>query len=307
MDIEVKEIQEFIKENKPKLKKLKKNVITVAIVIGLCIVGSRFFSIINPGYVGIQYSLNGGLKDEVLEQGLRFHSPIIKVTQYPISRQQVYLSASAQESGKGDSSFTIPTSDGKTVSVDLEFSYKFDAEKLANTYAEFKGKSPEYIADTFIRAKIKSWAGEVSSKFSLIDIYGEKRTELNQAVQEYVQPRFEEYGIIIDGVSFTQIRLDSQTAEAIQTKINKQQEVETQKLELEKTKIENEKKLEIARTEAETIKLQAEAQAEANRILSESVTDNLIKLKEVEARLQHGWVTVQGANSTAVVTSGTNE
>lgn len=37
--------------------------------------------------------------------------------------------------------------------------------------------------------------------------------------------------------------------------------------------------------------------AEANRIISESITDELIKMTEAEARKKHGWVTVQGADS----------
>ena len=148
---------------------------------------------------------------------------------------------------------------------------------------------------------MKSWSGEVSSKFALTEIYGEKRTELNNAVQEYVEPKFEEYGIIIEGVSFTQIRLDEETTKAIQNKINKQQEVETSKLELEKAKIENEKKIAQAQAEAEEIRIKAQAEADANRILSQSITENLIKLKEVEARDKHGWITVNGANSTAVI------
>lgn len=258
-------------------------------------------TIVGAGYVGIQYSLNGGIKNEVLEQGLRFKSPIIKVTQYPISRQQVYLSANKDEGKGADSSFNIPTSDGKSVNVDLEFSYKFDIDSLAKTYTEFRGKRPEYIEDTFIRAKMKSWSGEVSSKFALTDIYGEKRTELNNAVQSYVAPKFAEYGIIIEGVSFTQIRLDEETTKAIQNKINKQQEVETSKLELEKSKIENEKKIAQAQAEAEQIRIKAQAEADANKTLANSITEELIKLKEVEARDKHGWITVNGVNSTAVV------
>ena len=41
----------------------------------------------------------------------------------------------------------------------------------------------------------------------------------------------------------------------------------------------------------------AEAEAESNRIISESITDELIKMKEAEARLEHGWVEVQGADT----------
>ena len=42
---------------------------------------------------------------------------------------------------------------------------------------------------------------------------------------------------------------------------------------------------------------EANAKAEANTILSESITDNLIKMKEAEARYKHGWITVQGADT----------
>lgn len=288
------------------MRKRIRDSILATIILGVLLIGgillASSITIINAGYVGIQYSLNGGIKDEILEQGLRFKSPIVKVTQYPISRQQVFLSANGNEGKSTNESFYIPTSDGKTVSVDLEFSYKFDPNKLSKTYSEFRGKNPEYIEETFIRAKMKSWSGEVSSKFSLIDIYGDKRIELNKAVQDYIAPKFEEYGIIIEGVSFTQIRLDEQTAQAIQNKINKQQEVETSKLELEKAKIENQKKIEQAQAEAEQIKIKAQAEADANKTLANSITEPLIKLKEVEARQLHGWITVNGANSTAVVT-----
>ena len=41
----------------------------------------------------------------------------------------------------------------------------------------------------------------------------------------------------------------------------------------------------------------AQAEAEANRIISESITENLIKMTEAEARKKHGWITVQGADA----------
>ena len=43
------------------------------------------------------------------------------------------------------------------------------------------------------------------------------------------------------------------------------------------------------------------AEAEANRLKSESITDELIRMTEAEARKEHGWVTTMGAD--AVVTS----
>ena len=47
----------------------------------------------------------------------------------------------------------------------------------------------------------------------------------------------------------------------------------------------------------------AKAEAEANRLKSESITDELIRMTEAEARKEHGWVTVQGG-SPVVTTDG---
>ena len=42
---------------------------------------------------------------------------------------------------------------------------------------------------------------------------------------------------------------------------------------------------------------EARGEAEAYRIKSEQITDKLLKKWELDARMQHGWVTIQGANT----------
>ncbi|MDO5292814.1 MAG: prohibitin family protein [bacterium] len=269
---------------------------TVAVVI----LGFSCMEKIQPGYVGIVYNLKGGIEDELLTQGLHIVSPFKKINSYSVATEQAYLSRDEKEGSEDDDSFTIPTSDGKTVNVDLEFSYHFDSEVLPQTFTTFKGQSGYSIEQTFIRGKIKAWTSEVSSTFSVIDIYGEKRAELNSKVLEHVKEKFSEYGIIIDSVNFSRISLDEQTEEAIQQRINKQQELETAKLESQKATIEAEKKKIQAEADAQAKIIAAEAEAKANKLLEQSITDELIRMKEAEARLQHGWVTVQGADAVVV-------
>ena len=73
---------------------------------------------------------------------------------------------------------------------------------------------------------------------------------------------------------------------AINERSKKAQEIEAAKQELEKQKI-----------EAETKRVQAEAEAKANKIISDSITEELLKQMEMEARLKHGWIEIQGANT----------
>lgn len=274
-------------------KKLGALVIAGTMVI-VGVIGVLSTTTIKAGYVGIQYSMNGGVKDEILSQGVHLVSPLVKVKEYTIATEQAYLSRDKKEGSKDDDSFNIPTSDGKTVNVDLEFSYRFDVDKLTETYTRFKGQSGKEIEDTFIRGKMKAWASEVSSKFSVMDIYGEKRSELNAKVLEHLRNKFEEYGIVIDSVNFSRIELDEETEKAIQQRINKQQELEAAKIETEKAKEQGKKKEIEAQAEANARLIEAEGEAKANKELTKSLTPELIKMKEMEARLQHGWITVQG-------------
>lgn len=115
----------------------------------------------------------------MLTQGWHLVSPTKKVTTYSIGIEQSYLTAEDKGDSKDDESFSIPTSDGKTVRVNLEFSYRFDEARVADTFVTFKGKSGETIKDTFIKPKVIAWTQEVSANYPVTDIFGDKRTAIN--------------------------------------------------------------------------------------------------------------------------------
>lgn len=197
------------------------------IVAGVLIAGALGVGIfctekIPAGYVGVVYNMNGGVDGETLQQGWHLVSPTKKVTSYSIGIEQSYLTAENKGDSKNDESFNIPTSDGKTVRVDLEFSYRFDEERVADTFVMFKGKSGEEIKNTFIKPKIVAWTQEVSANYPVTDIFGDKRTEINAELDSYLKDKFDGYGIIIDTVNFTNISVDDETAAAIQKKVNAQ-------------------------------------------------------------------------------------
>ena len=158
-----------------------------ATIAALVVVGGLVFTFtcierIPAGYCGIVYNMSGGVEDEVLTQGWHMVAPTKKVTKYSVAIEQGYMSRDSVEGDKDDSSFDIPTSDGKTINVDLEYSYHFDPENVHITFEKFRGQSGSHIEDTFIRGKLKAWAGEISSTFPVTDIFGDKRQELNQQV-----------------------------------------------------------------------------------------------------------------------------
>lgn len=242
---------------------------------------------IPAGYVGVVYNMNGGVDGEILSQGWHVVSPTKKITTYSIGLEQSYLTSEDKGDSKNDESFSIPTSDGKTVRVNLEFSYRFDEARVAETFITFKGKSGETIKDTFIKPKVIAWTQEVSANYPVTDIFGDQRTAINAELDSYLKEKFDKYGIIIDTVNFTDISVDNETAAAIQKKVTAQQELELANIEAQTAKIQAEKDKQVAQIAAEqaiieanakadVLQIEAEAEAQANRKIAESLTQGLI-------------------------------
>lgn len=240
------------------------------------------------GYVGVVYNMNGGVDGEILTQGWHLVAPTKKVTTYSIGIEQSYLTSDKKGDSKEDESFSIPTSDGKTVRVNLEFSYRFDEARVASTFITFKGKDGGTIKDTFIKPKVIAWTQEVSANYPVTDIFGDKRTAINAELDTYLKQKFDVYGIIIDTVNFTDISVDAETAAAIQKKVTAQQELELANIEAQTAKIQAEKEKQVAtinaetvvidaNAEAEVLRIQAEAEANANKMVAASLTPELIE------------------------------
>lgn len=283
-----------------------------AIALGAVLIGSVGLGIgclerVPTGYVGVVYNMNGGVDGEVLSQGFHLVSPTKKVTTYSIGLEQSYLTSEDKGDSPKDESFNIPTSDGKTVKVNLEFSYRFDENRVADTFSMFKGKSGSVIKDTFIKPKIIAWTQEVSANYPVTDIFGDKRTQINAELDTYLREKFDKYGIIIDTVNFTDISVDAETEAAIQKKVNAQQELElaqtqaqTAKVQAQKEKevaeINAEKKLVEAQAQADATMIAAEAEAKANFEIAQSLTPEL--LEKIKYERWNGQVpTVSGSNA----------
>lgn len=252
-------------------------IVTALVLLALLIGAIVCLEKVPAGYVGVVYNMNGGVDGEVLTQGWHLVAPTKKVTTYSIGLEQSYLTSEEKGDSEKDESFSIPTSDGKTVKVNLEFSYRFDEERVAQTFVTFKGKSGETIKDTFIKPKIIAWTQEVSANYPVTDIFGDKRTEINSELDKYLKCKFDQYGIIIDTVNFTDISVDDETAAAIQKKVTAQQELELANIEAQTAKIQAEKDKQVAEINAEAKRISAQAEADANKKISESLTDELVR------------------------------
>lgn len=300
--------------------------ITLAILIVFALImGSMCMSKVPAGYIAVQYNVNGGIEGDVLEQGWHFVSPTIKTTLYSIGLEQSYLTSEDKGDSPHDESFKTPTADGKSLTVELEFSYRFNQDVITDTFTKFKGKSGETVKDTFIKPKMKAWTQEVTAKYPVTDVFGDKRQELNEALDEYLKTKFSPYGIVIDTVNFTSISTDDETAAAIQKKVNAQQEQELANIEAKTAKINADKDKEVAliaaeqekeksaieaeqakikaEGQAEATRIKAEAEAEANKKIAESLTPELIEKQKID-KWNGSVPVVQGNDGSTIIDVG---
>ena len=261
--------------------------IVTAVVIGLfLIMGCSCSETIPAGYNGIVYNLDGGIEKEVLDQGWKWVAPTKRIITYTVGLEQSFMTADNRGDSTDDESFEIPTKEGSSLVVDVSFSYKFDRDRLPETFTTFKGQDGKEILRTFIKPKMQAWMKEITPEFTLMEIISTKRNEVNRTLTERLTERFDKYGIVIDNVALADVRPDSRTADAIEQRIQAQDELERTKVEANTAKVEANKQKEVAEIEAEearikaqgsadAILIKAEAQAKANKMIAESWTQEL--------------------------------
>lgn len=279
-----------------------KKIIALVIIAILAVCGAVYgimsFEWIDTGKVGVVYSMNGGVKDEVLTQGIHFISPFDRVKQFTISNEQLILSKDSKEGSEEDESFKVSTADNASIAISFQMSYRFKDESVTDTYKKFKGMDGEDIVDRRVKTVLKSKVSEVTSKYDLMEIYSGNRSAINTELTSYLNKELEkEYGIEVLDASIIDVHPDKTLEESIQKRLEAMQEAETAKTQQEKVKVEMETKLLQAQKEAEIKKTEADAEAYANEKLADSITQELIDMKEMNAREKWGWIEVQGADA----------
>ena len=253
------------------------------------------------GYAGVIYSMNGGVKDNTLSQGYHMTKPTEHVKCFTTSNEQLLLTKDEREGSKGDDSFKVSTSDDASIAISFQMSYKFNEAQLVDTYKKFRGMDGEDIVNSRVKSVLKSKVSEITTDYSMMDIYSGNRNEINNKLTDYLDSKFiEEYGINVLDASIIDVHPDDQLKEAINNRVTALQKKQQAQAEQETAKVEAETAL-IKAENAAAIKVkEAEAEAEANRLKAASITSELISMKEAEARLKHGWVTVQSGGTVAV-------
>lgn len=259
---------------------------------------------VHTGYVGVVYSAKG-VEQQTISQGWHFMSPLKHMSEFPITQQRVVFSNAPSDYGaKEHADWHIDApANGGTIAINLTVNYNFLPEHVVELYTKFGGMDGESLMESKIQNDIIAYVKEVTPQFSVMQIYSDDRAGVNTAITNYLNEKLTaEYGINVSSALIVDAQPDDTLMQKIRAKEQAKQDAEIAELNKQTALAQAETDKVKAQTEADVKMIEAQAEADANKVLSESITPELIQMKEAEARLKHGWVTVQGADT--VVTKG---
>lgn len=263
----------------PEEKKNKKLPVLIGAILIAIIAAIMLFLCVEripAGYVGVQYSVSGGVKDEVLTQGWHLVSPTIKVTEYSVATEQLYMSQEERGGSAGNQNFDVICKDGK-MNIDFEMSYSFDPDNVSKVFEKYRGMDGQEVVDSVVRGKIKTKVSEVTSQYTVLEAYQEKKAELNNEITEVLRDYLAEFGINVESANITRASVDTSIESAITERSRVAQELEVEKMNQEKAKLQAETDLIEAEGQHKVMIEKAQADADAYRIKSEQIDDKLLQ------------------------------
>lgn len=232
-------------------------VITMGVIIGVILFFGSM-TIIKTGEIGITTRF-GAVQERVLEEGMNFQIPFIEGV--------IKMNCKIQ---RAEQQLAGATKDLQDVDTYIVYNYQIDKVKAPKLYKEIGSKYIDILVTPMINNIVKT-------NFSLYNAEEiiTKRAELTNTIIKELNEKLSSYGITINELTISNVAFSEAYTNAIEQKQVAEQEAKKSQQELEKVKAEAEQKI-----------VQAQAEAEALRIQNQEVTSEVLKLREIEARVK---------------------
>lgn len=240
-----------------------------------------------------------------LERGRVFWNPITHdLHTYPITYQTVVWT--------GPESLTFTTMDKAPVNVDFSFTYAVVPEKVPHIYVKHRKSLPD-LTQTYMKSKVRAALNAAAATRKAEDIVGSGRTEFLADVKLILNEELGDEGFVFDMVEIINSpRLPENVQRAINLALEATQNAQIAENQLRQVRAEAAKRIAeaegaaeaqliAAKAAAERKLIEARAEAEANRIVSQSLTEYLLREKAIEKWDGKYPQTVAGGNAVPMI------
>ncbi len=234
----------------------------VIIFIGVIILfalGSGSFKTIDAGEKGVIFRKFGGGVDteNVFSQGFHIIAPWNTLVAYSVRIKEVDLSG-----------IEVLANNGLSIQIDLTLRYSLKGDKVALLH----DRIGQNFQNSIVIPEIRSATREVIGKYSPEELYSAKREIIQKEISAKTETALRDKYIVLDAVRIRNVALPSTIRTAIESKLRQEQE-----------SLEYDFRIEKERKEAERRKIEAEGIKEYQNIVSQSLSERLLKWQGIEA------------------------
>jgi len=236
-------------------------VIGVILLIVLMSISSSIFYTIGPSERAIVfYKFGKGLdKDNVIEQGFHTKAPWNDLYVYSVNEMS------------SDENMDVLDKSGLSIHVDVTVRYNPMPDKIGFIQEKF---TKNYV-NVLVIPEVRSTVRQVMGRYTAEEIYSTKRAEVETAIRTETEKILQLNFVNAPAVLIRSILLPEQIKGAIENKLQQEQEALAYQFRLDKEK-----------SEAERKRIAAEGESRANNIINNSLTNNLLKMRGIEATLE---------------------
>ena len=240
-----------------------KKVVPIAIIAFILfflfiVLTNTTFLTIQPGEKGVLFErFSGGIdKENIYGQGFHIIAPWNKMIIYDVRLKENLEKMQAL------------SKNGLTIECELSYWYQPEPDKIGYLHEEIGNK----FHDQIIKPEIRSATREVIGKYLPEELYSTKREAIQDEIFQSTKENVGIKNLILDAVLIREVQLPQTLKDAIELKLEQEQESLAYEFRLEK-----------ARQEAERQRIEAEGKAAAYNIISASLTDKILREKGIEA------------------------
>lgn len=237
------------------------------------------------GNVGVKVFLLGGDKgvdSQTLSPGRYWIGFNEELYLFPTFTKNYVWTAAKDEGSPNNEEITFQTKEGMEVSMDVGIAYHIPPDKAAGVFQKYR-KGIDEITDIFLRNTVRDAFVSAGASRPVESVYGEGKSALLAEVQKNVAEQVKEIGIEVEKVYLVgSMRLPQQVVAALNAKIQATQTAQQRENEVREAEAAAKKAVAVAQGDAESTLVRAESQAKANRLLSESITETLVRYRSLE-------------------------
>lgn len=241
-----------------------------AAILALLIMFPSFIAKVPANSVGINYSPFSGTSETTLSEGFHSKNPFAKV--YNISTE---VKTATIEN------LTTQTKDAQFIESALDIKYRVNPTNAYLIFTQFR--TLDNMSKTLIVPTTQRVLELVTTKYNVIDVLGEKRSEIYSELEQSLTKELAKYGVEFYSISITDMDAGDAIESAITAEAVAKKAVETAEQELLKAQTEAKQKSvtaqaeqDAAKIQAETKIIQAEAEKKANELLQQSLSDLIL-------------------------------